>query len=141
VVDRCTAVLDRRFLAEESVDQVRRELLEPLADLARGDPSFRYQTRELMVIEPVWTDPAASSAQAVGRAVHAVLGREPLLIASPGTYDQKHAVRIGGLTDCLAYGPGILEQAHQPDEYCRIEDLMLATKVLALSVIDLLGVF
>ena len=39
---------------------------------------------------------------------------------------------------CVAYGPGELELAHQPDEYCRIDDLMNATKVLALSTLDLM---
>jgi len=39
----------------------------------------------------------------------------------------------------VGYGPGILELAHQPDEYCGIEDLVNATKVLALTTLDLAG--
>jgi succinyl-diaminopimelate desuccinylase len=46
--------------------------------------------------------------------------------------------RIGGLQDCVAYGPGILDLAHQPDEFVAIEDLVTATKVLALSIRALL---
>ena len=62
------------------------------------------------------------------------------LIASPGTYDHKHVARIAGVPHCVAYGPGELELAHQPDEYCRIDDLVNATKVLALATLDLMGV-
>ena len=54
-------------------------------------------------------------------AVRDVLGADPPLIASPGTYDQKHVMRLGHVDQCIAYGPGILHFAHQPDEYCRID--------------------
>ena len=61
-------------------------------------------------------------------------------MASPGTYDQKHVARIAGVAHCVAYGPGILELAHQPDEYIEIPDLTNSTRVLALTLLDLAGV-
>jgi succinyl-diaminopimelate desuccinylase len=61
-------------------------------------------------------------------------------MASPGTYDQKHVARIAGLAHCVSYGPGILELAHQPDEYIELEDLASSTRVLALTLLDLAGV-
>jgi succinyl-diaminopimelate desuccinylase len=61
-------------------------------------------------------------------------------VVSPGTYDQKHVQRIGRLEDCIAYGPGILELAHQPDEYVVIDDLVNAAKVMAAAALALLGV-
>ena len=61
------------------------------------------------------------------------------IVASPGTYDQKHVSRIAGVADCVAYGPGVLELAHQPDEWCGIDDLMNASRVLALTALDLAG--
>jgi succinyl-diaminopimelate desuccinylase len=68
-----------------------------------------------------------------------VLGRHATHVASPGTYDHKHVDRIGGIRNCVAYGPGILDLAHQPDEWCGVDDLVNATKVLALSILDLTG--
>ena len=76
-------------------------------------------------------------AVAVSASIRQVLGREPEIVASPGTYDQKHIVRIGKLEDCVAYGPGILDLAHQPDEYCGVDDLVNATKVIALALLEL----
>jgi succinyl-diaminopimelate desuccinylase len=73
------------------------------------------------------------------RAAQAVLGRPLLVAASPGTYDHKHVDRIAGVPNCVAYGPGILDLAHQPDEYCAIDDLVQSTKVLALAVLALTG--
>ena len=46
---------------------------------------------------------------------------------------------IAGIPNCVAYGPGILDLAHQPDEWCGIEDLVNSTKVLALSILELTG--
>jgi succinyl-diaminopimelate desuccinylase len=40
---------------------------------------------------------------------------------------------------CVAYGPGILELAHQPDEWCGVQDLVDSTKILALAALDLAG--
>ncbi|MCS6878000.1 MAG: M20/M25/M40 family metallo-hydrolase, partial [Geminicoccaceae bacterium] len=88
--------------------------------------------------EPVLTDPELPVPRAVASAIRSVLGREPSFVCSPGTYDQKHIARIGGLRDCVAYGPGILDLAHQPDEFVAIEDLVTAAKVLALAVRSLL---
>ena len=48
--------------------------------------------------------------------------------------------RLGGIGSCVAYGPGQLELAHQPDEYCEIADLVAATKVMALALLELIGV-
>ena len=73
-------------------------------------------------------------------AVRNVLGREAQFICSPGTYDQKHIARIGHLHDCVAYGPGILDLAHQPDEFVAIDDLVASAKVMALATLQLLGV-
>ena len=76
---------------------------------------------------------------ALERALQRVLGRSGGLVASPGTYDHKHFARIAGVPHCVAYGPGILDLAHQPDEYCGIDDLVNATKVIALALLELTG--
>lgn len=68
-----------------------------------------------------------------------MLGRTATQVASPGTYDHKHVDRIGGVSQCVAYGPGILDLAHQPDEWCSVDDLLKATKVLALAVMEMTG--
>jgi succinyl-diaminopimelate desuccinylase len=77
---------------------------------------------------------------AVKECVETVLGRTPRFTVSPGTYDQKHVVRTGNVAQCIAYGPGILNQAHLPDEYCRVEDVVNSAKVMALAAMQLLGV-
>ncbi|VAV98636.1 Acetylornithine deacetylase [hydrothermal vent metagenome] len=66
--------------------------------------------------------------------------RAPDYVVSPGTYDQKHIDRIGRLKNCIAYGPGILDLAHKPDEYVGIKDMVQSAQVMALALRDLPGV-
>jgi succinyl-diaminopimelate desuccinylase len=84
------------------------------------------------------TEMTAPIVRAVDRAIGTVLGLSPDYVVSPGTYDQKHIDRIGRLHDCIAYGPGILDLAHQPDEYVGITDMLDSAKVMALALENLL---
>ena len=114
---------------------VRDELLE---QLARERDGFRYGMRDIFEVRPSMTDRDGPVARSTAAAIRRVLGRQPEFVCSPGTYDQKHIDRIGKLRDCIAYGPGILDLAHQPDEYVVIEDMVSSAKVMALSAAALL---
>lgn len=139
VADSCRMIIDRRFLIEESLDDVRGEVRELLEDVARTRPDFRFDLRELFAVEPSLADKDAPVASTTAAAIREILKREPEFICSPGTYDQKHVDRIGKLKDCIAYGPGVLDLAHQPDEWVGIEDMTSAAKVMALTTARLLG--
>jgi succinyl-diaminopimelate desuccinylase len=138
VADSCRVVIDRRFLIEEALDDVRGEVRRILDDLSRTRNDFRYDLRELFAVEPVMADQNGPVASAARSAVQHVLGREATIVCSPGTYDQKHVDRIGRLRDCVAYGPGVLELAHKPDEWVGIDDMVSAAKVMALATLELL---
>ncbi len=140
VADRCTAIFDRRFLIEEGFEATRKEIVDLLDGLGAEFPDLRYDIRDLMVVHPSQTPSDATVTRALGRAVKRVLGRSATLVASPGTYDQKHVARIGGVENCVAYGPGILDLAHQPDEWCGVDDLVNSIRVMALAILELAGV-
>jgi succinyl-diaminopimelate desuccinylase len=123
---------------EEPIDQVRAEVREILDKLARQDPDFQYQIKDLMTVQPVLTDAKSKLVTTMAESIRDVLGSEPPLIASPGTYDQKHVMRLGFVEQCIAYGPGILHLSHQPDEYCRVDHLVDGAKAMALAAMRLL---
>ena len=139
VADLCRAVFDRRFLIEEGFDATKQEIAALVERVAAQANGVRFDVRDLMVVHPVRTPGDSPVIAALEHSIHSVLGRRAELIASPGTYDHKHIARIAGIPHCVAYGPGELELAHQPDEYCRIDDILDATKVLALATLDLMG--
>ena len=140
VPDRCRMVIDRRFLIEEDIRDVEAEIRDVLERVRKGRERFDYDIRELHRVLPTMTEREAPVVGAVAGAVQAVFGRDPNYVVSPGTYDQKHIDRIGRLKNCIAYGPGILDLAHKPDEYVGIEDMVQSAQVMALALGELLVV-
>ena len=140
VADLCRAVFDRRFLIEEKLEDVREEFIDLIESLRAEDPELKYELKDLLIVHPTMTAPESPLVKTMRAVVNETIGREPPLIASPGTYDQKHFARIAGIEQCIAYGPGILKLAHQPDEYCEIEQLTAACKAMAVVAMRLLGV-
>ena len=138
VPDSCRIVIDRRYLVEESLDSVRDEIVGLLDGLKRDRPRFDYAVKELNHVIPSMTDRDAPVARTVAAAIEAVMGKEAEFVASPGSYDQKHIDRIGKLKNCVAYGPGLLELAHKPDEYVGVDDMMDSAAVMARSLAALL---
>ena len=139
VPDRCVATFDRRFLSEERFETVKAEVEQVLADVTAEHPGLRCELRDRMVVHPVRTPDDAPLVEALSAAVETVTGSPAARVASPGTYDHKHVARLAGIEQCVAYGPGTLEQAHQPDEWCGVDDLIQATQVLALTLLRLAG--
>lgn len=138
VPDSCRITIDRRFLVEEPLDQVRGEVTGILDDLRATRPDFEYELTELNSVLPSMTDRAAPVVRTVAAAIETVLGRPPEYVASPGTYDQKHIDRIGKLKNCIAYGPGVLELAHKPDEWIGVDDMLDSAKVMGAALETLL---
>jgi succinyl-diaminopimelate desuccinylase len=138
VPDSCRMVIDRRLLIEENMDEVKAEVRALLDTLVKDRQGFAYAIRDIFEVAPTMADRDGPVARGTAAAIRRVMGREPEFICSPGTYDQKHIDRIGKLRDCIAYGPGILDLAHQPDEYVSIDDMVASTKVMALAAQSLL---
>jgi succinyl-diaminopimelate desuccinylase len=138
VPDSCRIVIDRRFLLEEDIQTVKGEVLSILERLKQDRPRFDYVVKDLMEVLPLMTERDAPVAAAIAAGIREVLGKEPDYVVSPGTYDQKHIARIGHLHDCVAYGPGILDLAHTPDEWVGIADMVESAKVMAMSLDRLL---
>lgn len=139
VADRCRIVLDRRFLIEEALPEVKAELTAALERVKARRPTFSYTVRDLFEVQPTMADRDAPVVRSTAAAIERVLGRVADYVVSPGTYDQKHIDRIGRLKNCIAYGPGLLHLAHQPDEWVGVQDMMDSAKVMALVLDDLLA--
>jgi succinyl-diaminopimelate desuccinylase len=138
VPDSCRMVIDRRFLLEETLAEVKDEVVTVLDRLKGSRKKFDYSIRDIMEVLPLMTERDAPVASAIAEGIRQVFGREPEYVISPGTYDQKHVTRIGHLHDCIAYGPGILDLAHRPDEWVGITDMVESAKVMAVGLDRLL---
>ena len=139
VADSCRMILDRRYLVEETLNEVKLEIYEILEKVKKNRPSLEYSVKDLFEVKPSFTDPKSNIVQTVEDSIAEILGVKPKHVVSPGSYDQKHIDRIGKLKNCIAYGPGILELAHQPDEFILISDMMDSAKIMAMTISKLLN--
>ncbi|MEM9709020.1 MAG: acetylornithine deacetylase/succinyl-diaminopimelate desuccinylase family protein [Pseudomonadota bacterium] len=138
VADRCRIILDRRFLIEEDLGDVKAEVRALMERVKAERPGFEYEIREMFEVQPSMTEKDAPVVASTAAAIEKVLGKRPDYVVSPGTYDQKHIDRIGRLKNCIAYGPGVLDLAHQPDEWIGITDMLDSAGVMALVLDELL---
>jgi succinyl-diaminopimelate desuccinylase len=139
VPDRCVITIDRRYLIEEEPVQVKAEIEALMQRVKAERPGFEYEVRDLFEVHPVMIAEDMPVAATLSAAIQEVMGQKAEFVVSPGTYDQKHIDRIGRLKNCVAYGPGILELAHQPDEWIGITDMLDSAKVMGHALMTLLN--
>ena len=130
VPDRCTVTFNRRLIPGEDLDEARRELLAPL-------DGIKHDYHELYSTQPTLVSEGEPVVRAAKRAV-AALGLEPRILISAGSDDQRFVVHNAGITNSLVYGPGQTGLSHIADEYISVQDLILGTKGLALTVANLM---
>ena len=139
VADSCRLIFDRRFLIEGTMDEVKGEIVSLLDGLTRNRDGFTYSIKDINEIYPTMTEKSAAVPRALASGIEAVLNTVPDYVISPGSYDQKHIARLGHMHNCVAYGPGILDLAHQPDEYIGIDDMVDSAKIMASALCELLS--
>jgi len=140
VADRCEVVCERRWVPEESLEEVKSQIAAAIARVSHDKPGSSFELTDYgNTVYPTVTPSGVDLITALSHSVRDVMQREPDLVASPGTYDHKHFTHIGNIVECVAYGPGDLEQAHQPDESCSVEAMIQACKIMALTASRLVG--
>jgi len=107
VPDSCRMIIDRRYLLEEDLADVKQEVYDVLTTVQGQRSDFRYDIRDVHEVLPTMAERDAPIVEAVTAAISDILGKKPDYVVSPGTYDQKHIDRIGQLKNCIAYGPGM----------------------------------
>jgi succinyl-diaminopimelate desuccinylase len=93
VIDRAGVIFDRRFLAEERLEDVQGEIRQLLDDLCAKNPAAKYSMEDLMIVRPTQTDPSSVLVQAVSSSIERVLGagRRSWPVPEPTTRSTSHA--------------------------------------------------
>lgn len=140
----CIIEIDRRWVPEENLGQVYRELNEIIDDMQKEDPGFRaevhsmFRPGELLPHRPFCTDrkdPLIKSAQrAIEQAGYPYEG----LTTFPAWSD---AGTMAAFTDMksIVMGPGDLALAHSADESIDIEDIQKAALIYGYLAYDYCG--
>lgn len=138
VPDRCRATFYRVLVPGESVEDAREEVHSLMAG-AEETTGHAFDYEEIMFAEPT-SVPADCTVATTYTDNILKFYDDTQPVVSPGSDDQRFVVNDAGIEECIVYGPGLLDQAHVVDEYVPIEEVLTASKVMAASTADLMGV-
>ncbi|NBC16840.1 MAG: M20/M25/M40 family metallo-hydrolase, partial [Bacteroidetes bacterium] len=122
--------------------QVRRAFEDVLQDAAHQDawlrdhpPTVEWWGAQFL---PARTPTDAPIVTTVQDAYRDATGAAPTLRGMPYGADMRLLVHQGQMPTIL-FGPGDIRVAHAPDEFVPIDDLLTATRVLALTILRFCG--
>lgn len=122
----------------EDPAQAEAQLREQIARVCAADAWLRHHPAEVTTAGGYVAAGAEIPAdhpivETVGRSFREATGREPVLGARMGASDTRFLIRHGR-TPTVIFGPGTTSQMHAMNEHVPVDNLMIATTVLALAI-------
>lgn len=142
VPDLCTIRLDRRLIPEEDGEVVEADIRRIIEEASRRR-GVEVEIERLLYARPMKpTPPDSPLIRALTANWKAVMGgKDPEIHGIPLYTDARHFAEAGIPVVLFGAGPRTLAEAngHRADENVRIDDLILATKIVAATLYDLLS--
>ena len=133
VPDACTLDVDIRVPAGLSPGDVKAKVDEMLEEAGLEE----VECELVHGSEPNYTPPSEAIYRLLAANAREVLGLEIRPFFMTGASDARF-LRLKGIPT-VHYGPGELNLAHAYDEFVRTDHLVMATKVIAATIVDFLG--
>jgi succinyl-diaminopimelate desuccinylase len=127
VPDEFSFTVDRRPNPEEDYDAAKDELLSLLAAIRRSGVDLDWEV--LQDARSAVTPADGPFVGTVAGAVKAISGSSPSLTCCPGVLEVRVYHRLG--VPAVAFGPGLIERMHAPDEDVPIANLVAAAEIYA----------
>jgi succinyl-diaminopimelate desuccinylase len=127
VPDRFSFTIDRRPNPDEDYDEAKAELLALLEAARERGVAIEWEIMQdaRSAVIPADSDFVRAVASEVARAT----GAAPSVTCCPGVLETRVYDRLG--IPAVAFGPGLIERMHGPDEDVPIANLLAATNVYA----------
>ncbi|GBC75714.1 Acetylornithine deacetylase [archaeon HR06] len=138
IPESCLLSLDRRVIPSESLELAEKEILNLLEELKREDKDLNYEYWRSGNYEPAEIPENSIIANVVRKNVELVTGEKQGPFGLPAATDMRNFVNDAKIP-AVTFGPGGLKEAHSIDEYVEIKELIYATKILTLTIKDLLS--
>jgi len=140
--DTCLLKGSIATLPGEDTNQVKSDFAEHILAFARTDSWLKDHPPEVKFVG-YCGDPAEISSDhpivsVMSERFRQVMGREPQITGRQGAADTRYLIQYGQ-TPTVIFGPGLTEQMHANNEWVNVNDLISATKILALTVMDWCG--
>jgi succinyl-diaminopimelate desuccinylase len=135
VPDRAFFTIDRRINPEEKLDEAKKELMEIFNKHERKGIKFKIDL--LQEGESSAASRESLLASALKQSIIDLTGKNPSFELCPGLCEIRFFNNRG--IPAYAYGPGLLEVSHGPEEYVSLRDILSCTTVYALTAVRLLS--
>ena len=127
----------------EDSEKVKREFAEYLKLAASSDPWMRENPPMIKYTgyfaEPSEIPDDHKIVQTLKSAYEKTLGIKPQVSGRTGAADTRFLNKYAN-TPTVIFGPGLTDQMHATNEYVKITDLIAATKIYALTLLDWCGI-
>jgi succinyl-diaminopimelate desuccinylase len=134
--------IDRRIIPEESPDAVETGLIRHIEEVCASIPGIRVATRRILLARPLTSvEGQGRLGSIIQRHAEAILAERIPANGVPIYTDARHYSAAGIPTVLYGAGPHTLLEAngHRADEKLSLEDLRMATQVVALTLAELLS--
>jgi len=121
--------MDRRFNPEEKLDEVRTEIDKILGEYRKKGVDFTVE--ELQSGESSIAGTDTPLAETLRDVANDIKGCEPTFELCPGLCEIRFFNSAG--IPAYAYGPGLLEVSHGPDEYVSLNEIIDFTEIYAVT--------
>lgn len=140
--DICTLKGSFATLPGEATDRVKQQFVDHIRTFSKTDPwlkdhppivrfvGYCGDSAEISPDHPIVTE--------VSRNFKAVTGKEPEITGRQGAADIRYLIKYGN-TPTVIFGPGLTEQMHANNEWVSIDDVIIATKTLSLTIMNWCG--
>jgi len=134
VPERAFFTIDRRINPEENLEKARNEIFQVLNQPRKK--GIQIEIDVLQEGESSFVSPETEVGQALKKSIMDVKGEEPAFELCPGVCEIRFFNNRG--IPAYAYGPGLLEVSHGPDEYVREKDILDCIEIFSLTALRLL---
>jgi len=134
VPDRAYFTIDRRINPEEKISEAKQELMEVFEEARQQ--GIRLEVETIQEGESSSANPHSPLALALKDSIIKVTGKIPAFELCPGLCEIRFFNHQG--IPAYAYGPGLLEVSHGPQEFVRIPDMLRCTEIYIRTVLRLL---
>jgi len=127
------------LMPQEDIEQVKRDFAAFIRNVCELDPWLKsHQPKvwyEGLIAEGAEIPRDHPIVTTVAKDFTEVTGREPTYSGRMGAADTRFLIRYGE-TPSVIFGPGVTAQMHATNEWLPLENLVIATKTLALTIHD-----
>jgi acetylornithine deacetylase len=127
------------LMPQENIEQVQRDFTAFIRQVCDLDPWLKANQPKIwfegLIAEGAEIPRDHPIVSTVARGFREVTGTEPVYSGRMGAADTRFLIRHGE-TPSVIFGPGVTAQMHATNEWLPLENLVIATKTLALAIHD-----